>query len=62
MEKGIAKSAWNLYYGGFSIQVIAKNLKLTVQQVEEYIKEWELPNPNHSNTLIISFTSSSFSK
>ena len=41
MEKGIAKSAWNLYNGGCSIQFIAKNLKLSIQQVEEYIKEWE---------------------
>ncbi len=41
MEKGIAKSVWNLYKGGCSIKFIAKNLNLTIQQVEKYIKDWE---------------------
>ena len=41
IEKGIAKSVWNLYKGGCSIKFIAKNLNLTIQQVEKYIKDWE---------------------
>ena len=41
IEKGIAQSVWNFYNGGFSIQVIAKNLNLTTQQVEQYIQDWE---------------------
>ena len=41
IEKGIAQSVWNFYNGGFSIQVIAKNLNLSIQQVEQYIQDWE---------------------
>jgi len=41
MDKGIAKSAWMLYKKGQSIEYIATTLELTVEQVNEAIKEWE---------------------
>ncbi len=41
IEKGIAKSAWLLYKKGQSIEFIADNLNLTIEQVDTAIKEWE---------------------
>ena len=41
IEKGIAQSVWQLYNGGFSIQIIAKNLNLSIQQVQKHIKNEE---------------------
>ncbi len=41
VDLGVAKSAWNLFRKGNSIEFIAINLELTIQQVKECIKEWE---------------------
>ncbi len=41
VDLGVAKSAWKMHKAGNSIRIIAKTLDLTIQQVKEYIKEWE---------------------
>lgn len=41
VEKGVARSAWKMFKAGNTIEIIAKTLELTIQQVEQYIKECE---------------------